>query len=106
MTMQKINSAIDADSKIKVNTNDKESEGFFITDLLVTNGHAANGTWVSIVVEGSGEVIWKGYAAEKGGGFTQSLKTAIPCGVKKKINVVCSAAADVVVCANGITNEQ
>lgn len=119
--MQKINPAIPVDSRKAVTTNitvtdatdlfnntgDKDGLNFFITDLLVTNGHATNGTWVTIVnASNANEVLWKGYASEKGGGFAQTLKTAILCGSKSRIQIICSAAAEVVVSASGLLVEQ
>jgi hypothetical protein len=70
----------------------------YITSVIVTNSHATVGTFVKIL-DGS-TILWEGYAAAVGGGFTTSFPvplrgtaaTAVNCQpVTTGANVICSA---------------
>lgn len=75
----------------------------YITDILVTNSSSSVGTFVKIIEETSGTILWRGYAASGGGGFSCSLNTPIKTGTaNKKVQVVCeTGAASVVVNISG-----
>lgn len=61
-----------------------------ITHILVTNAHATNGTLVDIVEETSGTILYTGYAAPAGGGFSVTLPTPlIQPTAGKKIQAQC-----------------
>ena len=49
------------------------SNYLYITNILVTNSHATVGTFVNITEETSGTVLYTGYAAALGGGFSITL---------------------------------
>lgn len=70
-----------------------------VSAVIVTNSHATVGTFVKIL-DGS-TIIWEGYAAAAGGGFSSSFAiplrgtaaTAVNCQpVTTGANVICSAA--------------
>lgn len=75
-----------------------------ITDLLVSNGSATDGSWVEIRdTDENGTLLWRGYAGSVGGGFIQpAMKKPI---YQRKENtpmvVVCGTAAEICVSANG-----
>ena len=72
----------------------------YITDILITNSDASVGTWVKLVDETSGAILWRGYAAAGGGGFAQSLQTPIKQLVaNKKVQVICETTS-AEVCVN------
>ncbi len=71
----------------------------YITSILVTNSHATVGTFVKIL-DGS-TIVWEGWAAAAGGGFSQSFSvplrgtanTAVNCqAVTTGANFICSIA--------------
>lgn len=75
-------------------------QSIYLSDLLVTCAHASVGTYVEILAGLT--VIWKGYAAAAGGGFTQAFKYPIRIGDNVKINAKCvTDASDVIVSASG-----
>ena len=49
----------------------------YITSVMVTNGDADTDTFVNITDGSGGAVIWSGYAAKAGGGFSHNFKTPI-----------------------------
>ncbi|MDD5406988.1 MAG: hypothetical protein PHE73_08640 [Sulfurovaceae bacterium] len=53
------------------------SNYLYITHILVTNSHATVGTFVNITEETSGTVLYTGYAAAAGGGFSITLPTPL-----------------------------
>jgi hypothetical protein len=75
----------------------------FITHIIVTNAHATVGTLVDIVDETSGDVLYTGYAAPGGGGFSITLPTPIRQNTSnKKVQAKCgTAGADVTVSISG-----
>jgi hypothetical protein len=75
----------------------------YITHILVTNQHASVGTLVDIQDETSGTVLYTGYAAPGGGGFTCALPTPLKQGAtNKKVQVKCiTTGANVTVSASG-----
>lgn len=75
----------------------------YIEAILVTNGHASVSTYVNIIEETSGTILWTGYAAAAGGGFSVSLKSPIKQGTaNKKIQAQCvTIGSDVRVCISG-----
>jgi len=59
----------------------------YITSILVTNSHATVGTFVKIL-DGS-TIIWEGYAAAVGGGFSQSFPVPLRCTANTAVNTQC-----------------
>ena len=53
------------------------SNYLYVTHILVTNSHATVGTFVNITEETSGTVLYTGYAAALGGGFSVTLPTPL-----------------------------
>jgi hypothetical protein len=74
-----------------------------ITTLVITNAHATVGTVVKVMDETSGFVLFQGYAAAGGGGFSIDF-SKMPLKQQtqgKKVQVQCvTAGADVYVFAN------
>lgn len=56
----------------------------YVTDLLVTNGHATVDTYV--VIKSGTTIIYKGYAEAAGGGFVVSLKTPLRLAANEALN--------------------
>lgn len=72
----------------------------YVTDIMVTCGHATVGTYVKIL-DGA-TIIWEGYAAAAGGGFAISLKTPLVGTANTDINAQCvTDASDVIVSIAG-----
>jgi hypothetical protein len=72
----------------------------YITDLLVTNGSATVGSWVTIC-QGT-TVIYQGYAAAAGGGFVVAFKTPLRFEINTDVKVhVLTDGSDIVVSASG-----
>lgn len=69
----------------------------YITDILVTNGHATQATRVDIL-DGS-TVKWTGYAAAAGGGFSQKLNSPLQGTANTAWNVKCGTAGAAVRCS-------
>lgn len=75
-------------------------KNIYVTDILVTNGHASVGTWVEI--RNGATVIYKGYAAANGGGFVVNLKTPIRLSTNTALNAAnVTDGSDTVVSASG-----
>lgn len=74
----------------------------YITSILVTNSHATTGTLVTIQ-DDANTVIWQGYAASAGGGFSFNSNTPIKMPVaNKKLQAICgTSGASVYVCISG-----
>lgn len=72
-----------------------------LTSILVTNAHASQGTWVKIVEETTGTILWRGYAAPGGGGFSSPFPgQGLTQGTaNKKIQAICETAG-AEVCVN------
>lgn len=78
-----------------------------ITEILVMNAHPDTATLVEIREHNaSGALLWKGVAANNGGGFNQPLKTYIeqPTTNRKIVAVCLTDATTVSVSAAGVTN--
>jgi hypothetical protein len=58
---------------------------WYITDIIVTNSHATVGTLVDIE-DSAASVLWQGYAAPAGGGFTCHLVTPVATGANTHIH--------------------
>ena len=75
----------------------------FVTDIMVTCGHATVGTYVTIQDEDD-NAIWKGYAAALGGGFAVKLDPPIEVAANKIIELKCTTTgSSIVACVNGYT---
>lgn len=62
---------------------------WYVTDILVTNSHATVGTLVTIQDdEGTPTVLWQGFAAALGGGFSCHFVTPIPTAANAHIHAV------------------
>lgn len=76
-----------------------------ITQILVTNSHATVGTLVDIIDETTGDVLYTGYAAPAGGGFSCSFPSdaALKQNTSnKKLQAKCiTTGASVTVSASG-----
>lgn len=59
----------------------------YITSILVTNSHATVGTFVKILDGAS--IVWEGYAAALGGGFSQSFPVPLRCTANTAVNTQC-----------------
>ena len=65
----------------------------YITDILVTNSNSTNGTWVNIIEETSGIILWSGFATSNGGGFSSPFRTPIKTpNSNRKVQVFCETA--------------
>lgn len=74
----------------------------YITSVIVTNSHATVGTFVKITDGSGGTVLWQGYAAAAGGGFTMSFPTPLRGSAATAIHAVCvTTGANVIVAAAG-----
>jgi hypothetical protein len=72
----------------------------YVTDILVTNGHASVGTYV--VIKNDTTIIYKGYAAAGGGGFVISFRTPIRLTANKALKAAnLTDASETVVSASG-----
>lgn len=71
----------------------------YITSIIVTNSHATVGTFVKILDGAS--IIWEGYAAAAGGGFTSHFPTPLKGTAATAINAqaVTTGANFIVSCA-------
>lgn len=59
----------------------------FVSDLLVINGSATVDTWVK-VIDSTGTVLIRGYAAKGGGGFSfTGLRIPVPSAIGASISV-------------------
>lgn len=73
----------------------------YVTQLLVTNG-SGTGTFVSVL--DSGQVIYSGYAAASGGGFSASFNPALrQPSLITALYAVSSVQASIIVAASGYT---
>ncbi len=74
-----------------------------ITSILVTNSHATQGTFVTIQEETTATVLWEGYAAAVGGGFSCSFPIPIrQPTANKKIQAKCiTTGTNVIVNVSG-----
>ncbi|WP_142249751.1 hypothetical protein [Bradyrhizobium sp. UNPF46] len=59
----------------------------YVTSVIVTNSHATVGTFVKILDDTT--IIWEGYAASLGGGFTQSFPVPLRGTANKDIKIQC-----------------
>jgi hypothetical protein len=75
---------------------------WYVTDIMVTNGDATVGTLVTIQDdEGTPTVIWQGYAAPAGGGWSKSFVTPVPTAANAHIHVICgTTSAEVYACVS------
>ncbi len=75
----------------------------YITQILVTNEHATVGTLVDIIEETSGDILYTGYAAPIGGGFSISFPTTlVQLTSNKKVQAICATTgANVTVSISG-----
>jgi len=75
----------------------------YVTSLLVTNSHATVGTLVTIQDDaGSPVVLFAGYAAPAGGGFSLTFPTPLSTTANQKLMAICgTTGANVYVSANG-----
>lgn len=74
----------------------------YATHILVTNSDAIVGTFVNITDGSGGTVLYTGYAAEGGGGFSITLPNPIHTGLNTGLYAQCeSAGANVRVSASG-----
>lgn len=75
----------------------------YITHILVTNSHATVGTFVNVTEETSGTVLYTGYAAPAGGGFSVTLPTPLKVPTATKaLQVTCvTSGANVRASASG-----
>jgi len=73
----------------------------YVTHILVTNG-AATGAFVD-VVDGGGNVLYKGYAAASGGGFSATLPVPLIGSANKSVDVRSSAQASIIAAMTGYT---
>ena len=72
----------------------------YITSILVTNSHATVGTFVKILDGAS--IIYEGYAAAAGGGFTASLPVPLRGTAATAVNAQCvTTGANVIVSCAG-----
>lgn len=63
---------------------------YFITDLTVSNLHAAQGTRVDVYSDDT--LLYSGPAAANGGGFDHSFSVPLVCGVGEAIKLKCGTA--------------
>lgn len=73
----------------------------YVTHILCTNGAAA-GTFVDIK-DGGGNVLYSGYAAASGGGFSAYIYPPIVGSANKSIDAVPRTQASVIVAITGYT---
>lgn len=73
----------------------------YITSIIVTNSHATVGTFVKIT-DGASNIMWEGYAASLGGGFTQSFPVPLRGTAATAVNAICvTTGANVIVSCAG-----
>ena len=79
------------------------SNFLYITQILVTNSHATVGTFVNLTEETSGTVLYTGYAAALGGGFSLTFPTPlrVPTAAKAIQGVCVTTGANVRISASG-----
>ncbi len=69
-----------------------------LADMLVTNSHATVGTVVNFIESSSGRVVYSGYAAPAGGGWSESLQALIELATGSDLQVQCvTSGANVIV---------
>lgn len=75
----------------------------YVTHIIVTNGHATVGTYVNITEETSGTILYTGFAAANGGGFSVTLPVPVKMPTaNKKLQATCvTTGSDVRVSASG-----
>lgn len=74
----------------------------YITHILVTNSHPVNGTFVNITDGVLGTVLYTGYAAEAGGGFSITLPVPLRMSLNMDLNIQCeTGGANVRASASG-----
>lgn len=64
-----------------------------LTTIVVCNAHATQGTWVNI--KSGATVVFTGYAAPLGGGFSVSFPSALLGSLNAAWNVACESTASV-----------
>jgi len=73
----------------------------YITDILITCGHATIGTYVQLL-DGDATIIWEGFAGANGGGFVGQLKTPLVLTANTALKCKCvTDASSVIVNASG-----
>jgi hypothetical protein len=74
----------------------------YVTSLLVTNSDATVGTAVAITDGSGGTVLWRGYAAPAGGGFSVTFPVPLRTTANTALHAVCATtSAEVYVSASG-----
>ena len=74
----------------------------YVTSVMATNGDADTGTFVNITDGSGGTVLWSGFAAANGGGFTHTFPTPIKTTANTALYCACvTTGATVRVCAAG-----
>jgi hypothetical protein len=76
---------------------------YYVTDIMVTNGDATVGTLVTIQdSNGTPLVLWQGYAAAVGGGWSKTFATPVKATANCHIHVICGTTnAEVYACVSG-----
>lgn len=75
-----------------------------VTSLLVTNADATVGTNVQITDGSGGTVLWEGYAAAVGGGFSCQFPTPLRLTANTALHAICgTTSSETVVSAAGFT---
>lgn len=73
----------------------------YVTSVLVTNSHATQGTFVKIT-DGASTILYEGYAAPLGGGFSASFPVPLRGSAATAVNAICvTSGANVIVSAAG-----
>lgn len=89
-----LNGATAADMTTTANTSVIAAPGsgvrIYVTDLLVTNGHATQGTRVDLL-DGT-TMIWTGFAGPGGGGFGKELRTPLKLTTNTALQAACGTA--------------
>jgi len=79
----------------------------YISTILVTNQQSSvtgAGTQVSLIDDGSGQVIWAGYAAAGGGGFANAFSPALKQPTSAfSVSAKAASQASVIVGISGYT---
>ncbi len=75
----------------------------YITNILATNGHATQGTYIRIQDGSGGTTIYEGYAAAAGGGFSVSFPAPLkqPSSVAGLFAVNVTTGSNTIVSASG-----
>lgn len=73
----------------------------YVTHIIVTNG-SATGTFVDIK-DGGGNVMYSGYAAASGGGFSSFINPPIVGSANKSVDAQPRAQASIIVAMTGYT---